>query len=406
MQADGLLVRAGFLADATGTRCRGGSLLLRGGRIAPAGVGAAARAETRDAAGLVVLPALVNAHCHLDLSHLGPRPAPRADFVQWLEGVRGGRAASETAIMASVDRGIALSRAGGSGAVGDIAGARSTVPLGRMRSAGLRGVSFVEIIELRRGAVEAAGAVGEIAARPEVACTSVQARLGISPHAPYTCPLEVFRAAADLDLPLATHLAESPEEIEFVRDGDGDIGRFFDRLGVSSRLTGGTGRHPIDLLAAVLRRRPWIAVHVNRAEAVHLRLLAEAGTSVVYCPRATEYFNHDRDRPHRYREMIALGVNVALGTDGLPCLDTADRISVLDEMRLLYRRDGTDPELLLRMATTAGARALGLDPGLFTFRPGPIAGLIGVPFDPGAARDPLEQILGRDDPPAWVAGPF
>jgi cytosine/adenosine deaminase-related metal-dependent hydrolase len=379
---------------------------VQGGRIASAGTDEPKRAEILDAAGLVVLPALVNAHCHLDLSHLGSRSAPRADFVHWLEGVRDGRAAGATAIEASVDQGIALCRAGGSGAVGDIAGARSALPLARMRAAGLRGVSFVELIELRRSGGEAAAAVKEFAAGPEAARGSEQARLGISPHAPYTCPMEVFQAAAELDLPLATHLAESPEEIEFVRDGGGDIGRFFDRLGVSSRLTGGIGRHPIDLLAAVLRRRPWIAVHVNRAEEAHLRLLAEAGTSVVYCPRATEYFGHDRHGAHRYREMIGLGVNVALGTDGLPCLDTADRISVLDEMRLLYRRDRTVPELLLRMATTAGARALGLDTGLFTFRPGPIAGLIGVPFDPGDSRDPLEQILLRDDPPAWVAGPF
>jgi cytosine/adenosine deaminase-related metal-dependent hydrolase len=149
-----------------------------------------------------------------------------------------------------------------------------------------------------------------------------------------------------------------------------------------------------------------VAAHVNVADAEHLRLLAEARTSVVYCPRATAYFGNDRGRGHQYREMLARGINVALGTDGLLCLDTPDRISVLDEMRLLYRRDGTGATTLLRMATIAGAEALDLEPGHFMIRPGPTAGLIGLPFDHDSDRNPLEQVLLRDEAPVWVAGPF
>ncbi|MEE8509310.1 MAG: hypothetical protein V3T07_09620, partial [Myxococcota bacterium] len=98
-------------------------------------------------------------------------------------------------------------------------------------------------------------------------------------------------------------------------------------------------------------------------------------------------------------------VNVALGTDGLICLDTPDRISVLDEMRLLYRRDGTDPAVLLRMGTVAGAVGLGFDPALVTLAPGPTAGLLALPIDRGRDVDPLCQIMERDDPPQWVLGP-
>jgi cytosine/adenosine deaminase-related metal-dependent hydrolase len=404
MRAETRVVRAGCLADASGVRRRGGAVAVRDASIVAAA--SATGGPEIDAGGLVVLPALVNAHCHLDLSHLGPRPAGHADFIEWLDGIRTARAPGDEAIAASVDQGIALSLAGGSAAVGDIAGARSTVPLRRLRAAGLRGVSFVEVIELRRAPAEAAAALRDLAGGLARERGPGHVRHGLTPHAPWTCPVEVYRAAVKTGLPLATHLAESPEEVEFLRTGGGAMGRFFERLGLPAGSRAAGGAHPIDRLSGVLHARPWVAAHVIQAEPGHIDVLAASGTSVVYCPRAAEYFRHDRDRPHRYRDMLARGVNVALGTDGLPCLDTPDRISVLDEMRRLHRRDGADPVLLLRMATTAGAAALGLDPALFTLRPGPIAGLIGVPFDPASPVDPLEQALRRDDPPAWLAGPF
>ena len=104
--------------------------------------------------------------------------------------------------------------------------------------------------------------------------------------------------------------------------------------------------------------------------------------------------------------MLEFGVNVALGTDGLPCLDTPDRISVLDDMRFLYQRDSADPIALLRMATVAGASALGFDESLFTLAPGPTAGLLLVDTDRDDARDPLTQVLQGDHAPQWIAGPF
>ena len=103
--------------------------------------------------------------------------------------------------------------------------------------------------------------------------------------------------------------------------------------------------------------------------------------------------------------MLASGINVALGTDSMLCLDTPNRISVLDEMRLLHRRDNADPRLLLQMGTTNGAIALGVEPSRFTLDPGPVAGLIALDINPDNALDPLRQILVGDAPPEWLSGP-
>jgi aminodeoxyfutalosine deaminase len=104
--------------------------------------------------------------------------------------------------------------------------------------------------------------------------------------------------------------------------------------------------------------------------------------------------------------MIEAGINVALGTDSVICLDTPDRISVLDEMRLLHRRDGTDPQLLLRMATVNGAMALGINPRFVSLRPGTTLGLMAMDIPSGTQRDALGGVLFDDRSPRWVHGPL
>jgi cytosine/adenosine deaminase-related metal-dependent hydrolase len=80
-------------------------------------------------------------------------------------------------------------------------------------------------------------------------------------------------------------------------------------------------------------------------------------------------------------------------------LDTPDRISVLDEMRLLHQRDGTDARTLLSMGTIYGAEALGLNSEAVTLRPGPLAGLLGVAI---SGRDPWESAMGGNRAPVVV----
>ncbi len=187
--------------------------------------------------------------------------------------------------------------------------------------------------------------------------------------------------------------------MEFIRSASGPLAALWRRLGLLDATFAPHDAHPVDHLAEVLAATPVVAAHVNYVEPHHAALLARTRTTVVYCPRAAAYFGHSG---HRYREMLAAGVNVALGTDGLMCVDTPDRLSVLDEMRFLHRRDATDPMTLLAMATTRGATGLGLDRDLVTFAPGPTAGVIAVRFDPGDTRDALVQVLERDDVPERI----
>ena len=403
------LIRAASIVDGKGRTATPGAVLLQGSQIlasgAVAAIGPVDDAELIERPQCVVLPALVNVHCHLDLSHIGPMPLD-GDFIGWIEQLRATRAETDEAIAASVRRGVELVVAGGTALVGDIAGVGSLVPIDQLRASKLGGVSFLEVFGLGNRQQHAIDAMSE--AVQDGPTNESGVRLGLQPHAAYSCGRAVFEVAAQLGVPLATHLAETLDELQFVDTATGPLASMLERFGVWDDSIVGCGCHPVDYITEVLGDRAIVAAHLNYVDNCHVEKLANSPITVAYCPRASAYFGHPHDGypPHRYRDMLEVGVNVALGTDGLPCLDTPDRISVLDDMRFLYQRDSADPISLLRMATVAGASALGFDESLFTLAPGPTAGLLLVETDRDDARDPLTQVLQGDHAPQWIAGPF
>lgn len=422
---------APLVLDGSGRRFAPGAILLEGNRVVAVGspqdiglpqAGAKSGGQS-DASGhspaithfsdRVFIPALVNTHAHLDLTHIGPRPFDGA-FTNWIRMIIRERAQEAQAIAGSVRKGAELARVGGTGLIGDIAGIGSTAAVDALRESQLSGVSYVELFGLDHSAHIAESWMKQ--AIETCPANDRGVRMGLQPHAPYTCSPNVYGAslecAMECGLPLSTHLAETLEELQFIHSGDGPMADRLLELGFLPPdfrpESVARHAHPVDALATILSRAPFVVAHMNYINDAHLELLASWPITVAYCPRASAYFMHhaEGNSTHRYREMLDVGINVALGTDSIICLDTPDRISILDEMRFLHQRDGTDPITLLRMATINGARGLGFDPGLVTFDEGPIVGVLGLRFDPNASTDPLVQVLERDDAPEWIAGPF
>jgi cytosine/adenosine deaminase-related metal-dependent hydrolase len=419
MNPQRILIHAAAVADGSGLYAAPGAVLVEGEQILAAGkpemIGVAADAHVRSLHDCVIIPALVNVHAHLDLTHIGPVEYG-GDFTQWVDRLRSERARSDEGIAASVREGVRLAQAGGTALIGDIAGVRSTVPMLTLRETGLAGVSFLEVFGVGRSQAAAIEVMRH--AIETIPALRNGVRFGLQPHAPYSCGPEVYRAAAAMQhdgnaMPLCTHLAETREEIEFVDRAEGALAAMLKRLGVWDESICGFGVHPIDHVAALWPTSSFIAAHVNYIDEAHLEALAQLNVTVAYCPRASAYFGHGckssaphAPHPHRYRDMLARGINVALGTDSILCLDTAGRISVLDDMRLLARCDGVDAQTLLRMATINGARALGARESLFTLRPGESAGLLALPIADSLARDALAQVMRGNDAPRWVVGPI
>ncbi len=403
-----LYILAGAIQDATGPPARPGAIHWRRGQIiasgSPEAVPCPGGAIVIERPSHLILPGLVNAHAHLDLTSIGPIPY-EGDFIEWIEMVMQRRPSGREAIEASVRLGIERSLAGGTAIIGDIAGVGSTVPVEMLRADGrLLGVSFVEFFGLGSRQQQAIEAMERLcAAHPFDSDERVQ--LSLQPHAPYSAGPEVYRAAARLcaarGVAPATHLAETQAEIEFARRATGPFAEFLRRIGKWDGSIEPLGAHPIEALWQIFKEPAhWLVAHVNYADNVQMARLALTGSTVAHCPRATAYFGHE---PHHYQEALANRMPFALGTDSIINLDRADRISILDEMALLHCRDRLGPNVLLEIATVGGARALGLDHRLVTLDAGPCAGLIGVEFDPNDPADALVQVLHDPGPIEWVA---
>ena len=381
------LIYSHTIADFRGIIASPGAILLDGHEIIAAGspqeIGSIPDANIQRIEGLVI-PPFANIHTHLDLSGVGIKP-PAQSFVTWVEEtvtpIRTESSVQE--VQTATKLGIDLALAGGTAMVGDIASTEDVAD--QVEKSILGGVSFVEVFGL-----------GDRQALAIEKINVLSNRFGISPHAPYSCGLDVYRAAFESGRPVATHLAEMQEELEATKNGSGDLVEFATRLGVRNDTATSWNKHPIDGLMEILGERSMIAVHVNYMEDRHVELLANSQVTVAYCPRASAYFGHTN---HRYREMLASGIAVALGTDSLICLDTPDRISLLDELRYLFKEGCTDPSTLLTMATVNGARALGEDTTLLTLEVGRIAGLLAIE---SASENAFESAMVSTTPPRWI----
>lgn len=402
-----LYILAGAIQDATRPPSRPGAIHWRDGQIiasgSPDAVPCPPGATAVERPNHLLLPGLVNAHAHLDLTGIGPAPFG-GDFIEWIEFVRDRRPTAPDAIAASVRLGIEKSVAGGTMIIGDIGGVGSTVPFETLRDSGrLYGVSFVEFFGLGSRQQQAIEAMERVCEQfPIDRRHGIQ--LSLQPHAPYSAGPEVYKAAARLaaarGMPFSTHLAETEAEIEFARTASGPFADFLRRIDRWDESILPLGKHPVEALGDLLAKSThWLAVHMNYVEARQLFRPELAGATIVYCPRATAYFGHDVRHDQRIMQWPFCG----LGTDSIINLDRSDRISILDEMSLLHRRDRAGPVALLECATVAGAAALGFSQDLVTLQPGPGPGIIAVEFDPADPMDALAQVLQSPGPIEWVA---
>ncbi|MEM9111485.1 MAG: amidohydrolase family protein [Planctomycetota bacterium] len=386
---------AAAVRDAVGINASPGAVLVQQGRVVAAGEpgilpeGLVEQAEVIERPKHLLLPAMINAHTHLGLTSIGPQPFdPTGGFVGWVKTVRHHQRESDAsrygAGLASVKLGKEHLEQSGIQAVGDIA---HHPGFALLRGSQLMGVTFVELFGL--GAPHA----------PQDLETTVAKAEGLQPHAPYSAGPAVYEAAARSGLPVSTHLAETVDECVFVAECDGPQLSYLREIGKWDQSFSehyGQGLTPVQWMRPYLETVAdvggWLVAHCNYVGDDDITILADTNTSVAYCPLASEYFGH---KDHRYRDMLAAGINVCLGTDSIVGTDPDDPqpLGLLSAMRRLYQRDQTDPDTLLAMATNHGAKALRLGDNLATLQPGAPARFACISIDPESNADPFVQVL-------------
>jgi 5-methylthioadenosine/S-adenosylhomocysteine deaminase len=254
---------------------------------------------------------------------------------------------------------------------------------------GLRAIVYLEVFGRDSSAL---ARFEEMRARVEPTL-SERVRLGVSPHAPYTCTLELYDACAALGLPVATHLAESVSERLYLLDGSGDWAAFSELLVPPPGTTG------IRLLAEAGLLRPNVmAAHCVDVDAEEIQLLARSGVGVAHCPRSNGYLGCG---VAPLEELLAAGIPVGIATDSPASTPSFDLFEELRTAIVAARARAGRPDALsagraLELATLGGARVLGMDGEVGSLVPGKeadlaVVSLAGSPFDP--VEDPVAAVV-------------
>lgn len=363
----------------------GGVVTIEGDRIVE--VGATAVAQTTDLGSVALLPGLVNAHTHLEFSHLRkPLGRPGMSLVEWIRLIIAERGRSESAAGNDVAKGLQESIAHGVTTIGDIATSAVTPSPG-----GAECVSFFEVIGFSRARAEsAAAAVIDKLDHP----ANVGRRIGISPHAPYTVSPDLLqRLVAESqrrNLPVAMHLAESREELELLARGTGPFQELLDERSMWDADAIAPGTRPLDYLQQLAEAPRALVIHGNYLHEDELAFVAKhrQTMSLVYCPRTHAYFRHS---PYPLKQALASRVRVALGTDSRA---SNPDLNLFAEMQYaMNAHAGIAPVDILRMGTLAGAEALGLDNEVGSLTTGKLANLIAIPIS-SSANDSPDDLLG------------
>lgn len=407
MSRDRLFV-ASLVVPITTPPVRCGGVLVRDGVIRAVGRAATLARRRRhleeiDLGDSVLLPGLVNPHVHLELSHCDANRSKGLSFVDWILAL--GRQLDRD----SPDFTDRIARATAAGAmeclrsgvtcVGDIS-QQVAVTRAVLRDGPLRVVSFGEAL----GLAKLRDRFEQQRARAlDLSDESAFLRCGLSPHAPYTVDeqglRDCVRDAHDARRPLAIHLAETSDEADFTFHLGGAFRELWERIGSWRDDVPCPGVGPIELAERTgLLSAGSLLAHVNHVNDAELEWLSRRPSSVVYCPRTHAYFGHP---PHRWQEMLARGINVALGTDSRASTPDLDLIREVRQARLLA------PDLpaveLLKLVTIRAAHAIGQCSRVGSLTPGLCADFAVFPREGTMPMDALlrEPLACRS---TWIAG--
>jgi len=266
---------------------------------------------------------------------------------------------------------------------------------GILRETDMSGLCYQELVGFDLGRREAHAMVQQRGLPGTRRC-----RAGLSPHAPYSVSLNLLKACQTRGRPMAIHVAETPEEVQFLRDGRGPFRELLEQL---EKIPDGfrpPGVSPVQWLERAGVLGPGTSlIHAQHVTRDDVERIARSGSPIVVCPGTIRYF---RRRPPPVPEWLDLGIPVALGTDSLA---SNTGLSIREEMAEARRMwPQLSPETILEMATGNGHRALSLTatPGLR--RGGPASFLVLRCDDDG--RDCLEALTSNEDAPAqvWLRG--
>ncbi|MEA3207765.1 MAG: aminodeoxyfutalosine deaminase [Chthoniobacter sp.] len=399
-----MIIRARTIVTMAGPPLENGAVAVDGNRIVGVGssaeVAPVAHGPVIDLGERVLMPGLINAHCHLDYTMMRHAIDPPKSFTAWVQRINAlKRSLDNDDYLAAIERGFAELRRWGTTAVGNIEAFPELML--KLAPSPIRTWWFYEMIDIRHR-ITTHDVVGGALAFFEHRANALDS-FGLAPHAPYTASVSLYQlaneCASGFTMPLTTHVAESRDEFEMFHDASGPLYEFMASL---KRPMDDCGRQtPFGRLwESGAINGHWLLAHMNELTEEDFQALASLprgdGPSVVHCPGSHRYFGH---APFQYRRLHDLGINICVGTDSLA---STESLSLLAELRTLFAdQPWLTPEQLLRTVTVNPARALDQRGTLGQIVVGALADLIALPVA-GTVGDVHEAIVHHAAPIPWM----
>ena len=345
-------------------------------------------------ASAALLPGLVNAHTHLELTGLAGAVA-EPDFTRWIRGVRELKASRPPGWFRDAARqGVRDAFAAGITMVFDTGDSGEVLPA--LAEAGAAGVVYQEVFGPDPG--QLAESMTGLQARVSDLrrYETPRARLGVSPHAPYTVSGPLYRAVADYarreSLPMAVHLAESPAETGFVVRNQGPFAEAWAARGLSPLESHGAPlgarRSPVAWLDGHGVLGPaTLCIHTIQLDAEDIRVLAARGVSIAHCPISNHNHGHGAAPAAALRRA---DIRIGVGTDSVISVGALDLFA---EMRAARALLGVGAPEALALGTTEGARLMGRADETGRLGPGTWADVIAVDLPEGVPGGVEEAVL-------------
>ena len=398
-----MICRARILLPLRGEPIVNGAVIAKNGCITAVGPWAdlskIAQEPPVDFGDAILLPGLINAHCHLDYTLMAGKLPAQKSFADWIKGIVALKAGwCDNDFYQSWISGAQQSLAGGVTTLADI----EAIPALISRTRGctpLRVLSFAEVIGLRPD-ISPCQLLEKILNATEGDDPS-QLLYGLSPHAPYTTTAQLLqecgRLACQHHWLLTMHISESREEYEMFMVQRGPL---HDWLRNQRSMKDCDHGSPLQFIYNQGIINPgFLAVHMNYLGPEDIQILARQPMSVAHCPRSHDYFQH---QPFPYDMLKKVGVNICLGTDSLASTKSSfkdpAKLDLFAEMRTFRKfHPNVDPETIIRMATVNGAQALRLERVAGQLSEGFDADMIAIPYS-GAVENAYESVLEHRGP--------
>jgi aminodeoxyfutalosine deaminase len=381
--------RAAWVLPIAGRPVPGGVVSVERDLIAA--VGPYDGGPVEDLGNVAILPGLVNAHTHLELSWMRGRVARSASMPAWAASLIALRLTLPNDPGQPIVDAIREARRSGTCLVGDVTNTFATYE--PLLDSELSAVLFRELLGFATPDPEALVRAGE----DQIAALTPAASLrpSIAPHAPYSVSPALLQTIArrNGERPLSIHLGESAQEVQFLRDGSGEWRALLERIGAWNAAWTPPACGPVGYLDRLgLVNDRLLAVHGVQFTDEELARLAAAGATVVTCPRSNRWTGAGEPPVDRF---YASGARVAIGTDSLASVDDLNLFAEIAEVRRLA--PAVPARRILESATLAGAQALGFASEHGSIEPGKRAQLLAVRL-PATCSDVEEYLVSGIEP--------